>query len=164
MFIELAITASVMYSIGYYTHGYVAKHNEKIKAESASAEIENRNKKKEQDVSEPVTSFVNTFLANPKRFKHVREVEQGDGKKLSKRMDTIIDKKNGLEFTTLIEYGSYYICDSRKGLGNVKFLTHDEIGYIHKVLGDYYINRKKKYAEIMSKRGRRVLTRIYQEG
>lgn len=125
----------------------------------------------EKDISEPVTSFIKCFEANPRRFK----VEQPVIKELdcpvlstyaSRSKYKLIDKKTGESWKVfLVSYYQY----NNKVVDN-EWLTQDEVDLLTLTIVGYYASRSEKLraikiqkhnAKMMKERDR--LTKIYKE-
>lgn len=167
MIIELgAITLAA--AIGYVVRGHVIKNDKVVTDKKVALEKDKNNLDPvPRNVSEPVTSFVRIFKNNPRRFS-VRRVEtserNAEGKIVKNTiLSTITDKHKGLSFSVehVFNKDSYY--NTAMGLGDVSFLTQEEIRYVFKIVGRYNSGRKARYSEVTSKRARRGLINVYKE-
>lgn len=115
----------------------------------------------QQNISEPVISFINTFEANPKRFRFKKYPSEG-----MVLIDTVTNKKFIYEYN--IMFGCYcfsdelrlYMRDNIKGeyLG---WMTKEEKTYVEEYFTNYLKDRKTKLKSIKDTRKRAQLSRDY---
>lgn len=109
------------------------------------------------DISEPVISFVETFKANPKRFR-VKKISSEKEDNHIRNFYTLTDTQTKMFWSFSTEH---YMAASGASLQIYDqwqypdFLTIDEYHYIAKVLREYIGPRSTKYYEIKLKRQNR---------
>lgn len=104
------------------------------------------------NISEPVLSFVETFKANPKRFKVVLESIEEDNQARFKYF--LLDKQNGKRWRFSILEIFYSITHYKENIlqSHPSFLSHDEADYIFDSLKEYYFSRIRKMNKIKADR------------
>lgn len=118
------------------------------------------------NISEPVISFVETFKANPKRFKIVEISSSGQYPTIlgpTIISHKLIDKHEKLSWN-FTSTTNYCFSDSRsysRKYDGPYFLTDDETSYIVEVLSPYFNSRVDVYLEALSKREREALKNVY---
>ena len=118
------------------------------------------------NISEPVISFVETFKANPKRFKVVESSCNGEYPTIlgpTIISYKLIDKYEKLSWN-FTSTTNYCFSDSRsysREYDGPYFLTDDETAYIVEVLSPYFNSRVDVYLEALSKRKREALKKVY---
>lgn len=119
----------------------------------------------EKDISEPVISFVKTFLQNTRRFKVKYDTRYWNPRSSAY---SFIDKKLGYVYGV----HRYIYSDILNGhcidrvawsFHNIPFeLTKEETQYLVDNVVQYYIDREKRYKEIVEKIARKRLYEVYK--
>lgn len=118
------------------------------------------------DISEPVISFVETFKANPRRFKVVEISSNGEYPNVygpTFKSYKLIDKYEKLSWS-FRSTTNYSFSDSRSYICSYEgpyFLTDDEVAYISDVLSPYFNGRVDTYIKALSNRKREALKKVY---
>lgn len=121
--------------------------------------------KKEPDISEPVTSFLECFKQQPRRFKFVRTDKKYNDYGIQRYLFT--DTKTSESWK--ISYWPYY--ETPPKIEDVTWMTDDERELIFEVLAKYYGDRVERLSKIRKdlytakvNKERERLTAIYKEG
>lgn len=115
----------------------------------------------DQAISEPVTSFLEVYKANPKRFK-VKVTKEASGVHFDIKKYSLIDKVENKTFSVNRTTFVYNSCSSWvKGL-NTKWATEEEIVFVYQVISDERLERlmeikRKRHAEERDR-----LTKLYK--
>lgn len=108
------------------------------------------------NISEPVISFVETFKANPKRFKVFKN---WDTLAITSCIHsfTLKDKYNNLQwdFNIHSRFGTFGMHPSAKVSYYPKFLTKDEADFIYKELSPVFNDRLNRYRHFWDERFQR---------
>lgn len=140
--------------MGWFKNLFIRKDSQ---AESIPAPI-----KRKPDISEPVISFVETFKANPQRFKVVR---------LSCRVESLTavftyrleDKHNKLSWNFNISRSmgmTFGVYTTYIG-GRPSFLTMDEANFIYEALTPWFEARKDRFKKLKLDKQREALKKVY---
>lgn len=115
----------------------------------------------DQVISEPVTSFLEVYKANPKRFKAKVSTEHS-GIHFDIKKYCLIDKVENKSFSinrTIFLYGD---CGSWVNGLNTKWATEEELDFVYQVISDERLDRlmlikRKRHAEERAR-----LTKLYK--
>jgi hypothetical protein len=110
-----------------------------------------------ENVSEPVLSFVQTFLKNPKRF---RVVEKEWRRECLGEYYELVDTQNSKKFEFSRNPFSNNWSINDWGLGFT--LTDEEKDYLLSTIGKYYEDRNVRYKSLKETRARKKLYNQYK--